>query len=103
MSVTPDDVREVASLARLRIPDERLPALVQELNGILAHMDELQQVDLRSLVDDPREQLEPQLRVDRVAPISMHTTPEQFAPLMRDGFFLVPRLHTHTESGEGTP
>jgi aspartyl-tRNA(Asn)/glutamyl-tRNA(Gln) amidotransferase subunit C len=39
MAVTFDDVRHIASLARLSVSEERLPALVGELNAILAHME----------------------------------------------------------------
>ena len=37
------------------------------------------------------------LRDDIVAPVSLTHSREAIAPLMRDGFFLVPRLHTHGE------
>ena len=46
MSVTPDDVRHVARLARVGLDEQRIPSLVSELNGILAHMDVLQQVNV---------------------------------------------------------
>jgi len=45
MAVTPEDVRRVAQLARLGIPDADLIAYVGQLNGILAHMEVLQQVE----------------------------------------------------------
>ena len=41
MAVTLDDVRRIAALARLSVPDERAAALVAELNTILEHMDVL--------------------------------------------------------------
>ena len=44
MAVTPDDVRHVATLARLAIPEAQLARYVTELNGILGHMEVLQQV-----------------------------------------------------------
>ena len=45
MSVTLDDVRHIAALARLGLTDERAQSLVAELNTILEHMDELAKVD----------------------------------------------------------
>jgi len=36
---------------------------------------------------------------DRVAPL-MERTLESFAPVMREGFFIVPRLATHEDPGE---
>ena len=48
MAVTFDDVRHIAALARLGIPDDRLPVLAKELSGILGHMDVLQSVNVDS-------------------------------------------------------
>ena len=36
-------------------------------------------------------------------PIPLALPRESFAPEMRDGFFLVPRLETHEGEGERTP
>ena len=41
MSVTNDDVRHIAALARLGLEPDRVALLATELNGILAHMDVL--------------------------------------------------------------
>ncbi len=93
MSVELDEVRHIASLARLGIPAERLGVLAQELSGILAHMAVLQRVDtsgaedLTSIETPWREDHGPSTRLLR--PI------EAFAPEVRDGFFIVPRLATH--------
>lgn len=97
MSVTLDDVRHIAALARLGLSDERAQALVAELNTILEHMDVLSQVDT-SRVDaaaGPGEGLP--LRPDIGPAIALERPREAFAPSMRDGFFLVPRLSTHEE------
>jgi aspartyl-tRNA(Asn)/glutamyl-tRNA(Gln) amidotransferase subunit C len=45
MAVTIDDVRHIASLARLGVGDDRARALVAELNTILEHMSVLSRVD----------------------------------------------------------
>ncbi|HTD61477.1 MAG TPA: Asp-tRNA(Asn)/Glu-tRNA(Gln) amidotransferase subunit GatC, partial [Gemmatimonadaceae bacterium] len=52
MAVTFDDVRHIASLARLSVSEERLPALAGELNAILAHMEALQRVDVSGVPAD---------------------------------------------------
>src|SRR6185503_646857 len=49
VSVTIDDVRHIATLARLGLSDDRAQALVAELNTILQHMDVLQKVDTSGL------------------------------------------------------
>lgn len=98
MSVTPDDVRHVARLARVGLDDARVPALVAELNGILAHMDVLQQVDITGVPLAPPELAAP-WRDDALPPDGLARVREAFAPSMRDGFFLVPRLATHGALG----
>lgn len=95
MAVSEEDVRHVAALARLGLADGRLQSLVGELNGILQHMDVLQQVNIDSASLDPDATHGLRMRDDVPAPIALHRAREEFAPSMRDGFFLVPRLATH--------
>lgn len=100
MAVTIDDVRHIASLARLGLSDERAQALVRELNTILAHMDVLSRVDTEGMheVGGIGAAGTP-LRPDVGPPISLGREREDFAPRMKDGFFLVPRLATHDDAG----
>ncbi len=98
MSVTPDDVRHVARLARLGLDEQRIPALVAELNGILEHMDVLQQVDVSVVSPFASDRTMP-LRPDARPADVLQQAREGFAPAMRDGFFLVPRLTTHGAQG----
>lgn len=100
MAVSLDDVRHIASLARLGLPDERLRALTAELNTILAHMDTLARVDTTSLGDGDGETAGMPLRADAPPPDGLARGPEGFAPSIRDGFFLVPRLATHETEEE---
>lgn len=97
MAVSVDDVRHIAQLARLALDEGRVPALVGELNRILEHMDVLQQADIEGLDADAPGRTAGALREDRVAPIPLVHPRESFAPESRDGFFLVPRLATHTD------
>lgn len=97
----------MAALARLGLADDRVQSLVGELNGILAHMDVLQQVDIGAASLDPDATHGMRMRDDVPNPIALHRAREEFAPSMRDGFFLVPRLSTHgtaegaDDEGEG--
>ncbi len=45
MSLSLDEVRKVAKLARLDLPEGELPAVADRLNRILGYIDQLQQVD----------------------------------------------------------
>ena len=97
MAVTLDDVRHIAALARLGLDDARAHALVGELNTILRHMDVLARVDT-SAVDETIARTAAPLRPDTGPPIPLEHPRESFAPSMRDGFFLVPRLSTHEDA-----
>lgn len=100
MSVSENDVRHIAALARLGMSDDRVPALVKELNGILDHMDVLQRVDL-SQYEAATEVEGMPLRADVANAVQLSRPRERFAPSMRDGFFLVPKLDTHgTKPGQ---
>ena len=104
MAVTHDDVRHVAELARLSVRPDRLDHLVAELNGILAHMDVLSQVDTASV--DPalgRDAVCTPLRSDAGKPLELSSPREDFAPEMSDGLFLVPRLATHEDGADRSP
>ena len=102
MRVTPDDVRHVATLARLSIPEGELAPYVAQLNAILGHMEALQQVP-SSGVAAAAVAARPgmALRDDVVGAVPLTRLPAEFAPAMREGFFLVPRLATHEDVGEG--
>ena len=49
MSVDKDTVRRIARLARLALEDERVEPMVQELNGILAWVEQLKEVDIEGV------------------------------------------------------
>lgn len=102
MAITRDDVMHIASLARLAIEEQRVPELVAELNAILGHMDALQRVDTSGVTAAAAPGLERMpLALDAGPAIPMHHPLESFAPEMRDGFFLVPRLATHEDAEDG--
>jgi aspartyl-tRNA(Asn)/glutamyl-tRNA(Gln) amidotransferase subunit C len=101
VAVTIDDVRHIASLARLGLTDARAAAVVNELNTILAHMDELAKVDtagVQEAIGVGAEGLP--VRKDLGPPFPLARSLDAFAPSIRDGFFLVPRLSTHESTEE---
>lgn len=101
MSISLEEVRHIAALARLGLDDAQLGAIAAELSSILEHM----QVLARADTDDPgraaADERSMPLREDAGPPIPLARMPNDFAPAFRDGFFLVPRLATHEalESG----
>jgi aspartyl-tRNA(Asn)/glutamyl-tRNA(Gln) amidotransferase subunit C len=101
VAVTIDDVRHIASLARLGLTDARAEALVAELNTILEHMDELAKVDTAGVAEAIGVGAEGlPVRKDAGPPIPLARSIDAVAPSVRDGFFLVPRLSTHESSEE---
>lgn len=99
--VTVQDVRHVAMLARLGLTDERARELTQDLNTILEHMDVLSRVDTKGVEETSgREAVGTRLRDDKGPPIPLAESPEAFAPEMRAGFFIVPRLSTHEDTDD---
>lgn len=104
MAVTKDEVRHVAQLARLAVAESRIEGLAVELNSILGHMDVLSKVDTKDIETSiSADILSTPLRSDGSGPLQMFASKETFAPEMRDGLFIVPRLATHEEGAEATP
>ena len=100
MAITRDDVLHIAELARLGVDGPRADELTRELSAILAHMEVLTQVDTSSVRASDDSTSGTPLRPDSSTPALMERTLESFAPAMRDGFFIVPRLATHEDSSE---
>ena len=112
MAVSRDDVRHIAGLARVGVPEDKLDTLVSELNGILGHMEVLQKVqsagaaaeaDARRTGMPLRADAGPCVKLERpIADIAPGTRSLDGAPMpaVIDGFFLVPRLATHEDAGE---
>jgi len=86
----------VAALARLGLDDARVPALVAELNGILGHMDVLRRVKTDAPPVAGVGAGGMPLRADDGPPYPLAHPRSDVAPAMRAGFYLVPRLATHT-------
>lgn len=105
MAVSESDVREVAALARLGLDESRIAPLVRELNGILEHIELLEAVETGSHTSEGGGRTATTvMRADTGGgAVPLAVTRESFAPEMRDGFFLVPRLATHEGEGERSP
>lgn len=96
MSVSIDDVRKIAGLARVAVDNIHAASLASELSGILSHMDVLERVDTSGAAFAPGAgDGGTPLRPDGGEPVRLSDPPQTFAPDMLDGFFMVPRLATH--------
>lgn len=98
MTLTADDVRRIAALARIGVDEERIPHLMRELDGILAQMAVLARVTAHAPAAPPDGM---PLAADEPGSVPLDRPREALAPEMREGFFIVPRLSTH-DGGAGS-
>jgi aspartyl-tRNA(Asn)/glutamyl-tRNA(Gln) amidotransferase subunit C len=92
MSVTADDVRRIARLARLAEPEGRVEALVGELNGILNWIEQLNEVDVEGVQAMTTPVAFPlPMRADDVTDGGIRDKVLANAPKSDEGFFVVPK------------
>lgn len=93
MSVTRDEVLRIAQLAELDVAEDALPTLAEQMSRILDYVAQLSAVPasegVRPFVPGPDAI---RFRADDVNPTPLAAKPEQFAPVFKDGFFIVPKL-----------
>jgi aspartyl-tRNA(Asn)/glutamyl-tRNA(Gln) amidotransferase subunit C len=100
VAITINDVQHIATLSRLALSPERAEATVRELNTILGHMDVLAKVDTEGVQEAAGVGARGlPVRPDIGGPVPLARAIDAFAPSVRDGLLLVPRLSTH-ESAE---
>lgn len=97
MAVTDDEVRHVAALARLAVDEAALPRLAADLRGILQHMAQLSSFAGTPAASPPAAATTA-LRDDVPRGAGEAPPLAAFAPVVRDGFFVVPQVVSH----EGT-
>ncbi|SDG43149.1 MULTISPECIES: Asp-tRNA(Asn)/Glu-tRNA(Gln) amidotransferase subunit GatC [Thalassobaculum] len=93
MSLDKATVASIANLARIKVPDDRLEAMVGDLNAILGFVEQLDEVDTSG--------------VEPLASVTGHTLPQREdavtdggyqarvtanAPESAHGFFVVPKV-----------
>lgn len=93
MSVDQATVRRIAHLARIAVTDEEVPNLRNELNAILAFVEQLGEVNVDGV--EPMTSVTPMAMKKRQDEVTDGGIPRQVtgnAPLSEDGFFLVPKV-----------
>jgi aspartyl-tRNA(Asn)/glutamyl-tRNA(Gln) amidotransferase subunit C len=93
MSLTPDDVRRLARLARIAIEPAEEAAVLERLNRVLGLIEQMRAVDTRGIepmahaVDTVQ-----RLRPDEVREPDRRALYQSVAPAVEDGLYLVPKV-----------
>ena len=92
MSVTKDDVRKVARLSRIAVPEDKLDTLAGELSGIMGWIEQLNEVDIEGVA--PMTSVVAAtlpMREDVVTDGDIQEQVLANAPKSDEGFFVVPK------------
>lgn len=93
MSIDIETARKVAHLARIKVDEDRLPALAQEFSNILAFIEQLNEVNVDDI--EPMTSVTPmrlKRREDVVTDGNQQAKILANAPDAREGFFAVPKV-----------
>ena len=93
MTLTLDDVRRIAHLARIQIDAAEATEVHAKLEAIFAMIDELEAVDTTGVepMSHAQDVVAP-LRDDRVTETDRHAEYQRVAPAVEDSLYLVPRV-----------
>ena len=93
MSLTLEQVRRVAQLARIEIDENEAEGTLGQLNGIFSLIEQMQAVDTRGVEPMAHAQdLSQRLRVDAVTETDRRAIYQAVAPEVEDGLYLVPQV-----------
>lgn len=93
MSVDAATVRRIAHLARIAVADDEVKHLREELNAILAFVEQLSEVDVEGV--EPMTSVTPMEMKKRPDVVIDGGIPDDIiknAPAAQDGFFVVPKV-----------
>jgi aspartyl-tRNA(Asn)/glutamyl-tRNA(Gln) amidotransferase subunit C len=86
-----DEVLHVARLSALEVPEADVPKLVEQMQRIVAMVDQLAEVQVAGAPPFLAGPAKAELRADELAPEPLAHEPASFAPGFSEGFFAVPR------------
>ena len=93
MSLSDDQVRRIARLARISVRPEEAAALIERLNRVLALVDQMRAVDTAGVepMAHPLDAAQ-RLRADEVTEPDLRQAHQAVAPAVQDGLYLVPKV-----------
>ena len=93
MTISSEDIRHIANLARLQVGAEEADSLGKDMNAILVHFERLKNLDLSGIDPFAREDLEATpWREDIVKALKGREEALSQAPNRDGDFFRVPRI-----------
>ncbi|MGO1501656.1 MAG: Asp-tRNA(Asn)/Glu-tRNA(Gln) amidotransferase subunit GatC [Marinobacter sp.] len=93
MTISREDIEKVAVLARIRLDEEQIPALENDLGNILSLVDQLSAADTDNVepLSHPLDAVQ-RLRADEVTESNQREAFQAIAPATENGLYLVPRV-----------
>jgi aspartyl-tRNA(Asn)/glutamyl-tRNA(Gln) amidotransferase subunit C len=93
MSLSLDDVKRIATLARIALDDAECAQVLAQLQGIFGLIEQMQAVDTEGVEPMAHAQdLVQRLRSDQVIEADQHELFQTVAPLVEAGLYLVPKV-----------
>ena len=93
MSLSLEEVRRIAMLARIEVTDAEIPSVQEKLNGILGMIAEMQSVDTSGIAPMSHAlDLAQRLRPDVVTESDRRAAFQAVAPEVENGLYLVPKV-----------
>ena len=93
MTLSVDDVRRIARLARLALPEDEIAATRAQLDSVFGLIERLQAVDTTGV--EPMTHPQPmalRLRADEATEPDLREEYQRVAPSVEQGLYLVPRV-----------
>ena len=93
MTISREDIEKVAVLARIRLDDEQIPALENDLSNILNLVDQLSAANTDNVepLAHPLDATQ-RLRADEITESNQREAFQAIAPATENGLYLVPRV-----------
>lgn len=93
MSLTTDDVKRIAHLARIEIGEDEARTTLDKLSGILGLIEEMQAVNTDGITPMSHSQdIVQRLREDVVTETDRRALFQSVAPAVEEGLYLVPKV-----------
>jgi aspartyl-tRNA(Asn)/glutamyl-tRNA(Gln) amidotransferase subunit C len=93
MTISLDDVKRVAKLARIEISEDDAQQTLVHLSGLFDLIEQMQAVDTLGVEPMSHSQdMMQRLREDIVTELDQHTLFQSIAPQVEAGFYLVPKV-----------